>query len=236
MVSYRLRVYADPIGVNSISVQTTSGVQVGIVTPLGDNTPGYDEDSITAPLRFVPSIKSGYEFTRWVINADGVKTYSTDIILYFYNNQNATDVQVRIEFKQESIPQTYYANIVFNANGGSGVPNPLYGSSQQNYINFTIPYLVPSRQGYSFVGWHRNPASTYAEYYPGSNVQVTDVSTVYPGPTFTLYAVWELVTDDGVLYICDGATFYRYKPYIYVNGWQEATPYIFDGGSWRKSQ
>lgn len=235
MVSYRLRIYADPIGINSISVQTTSGAQVGVVTPLGDNTPGYDEDSITAPLRLVPSIKSGYTFTMWVINADGVKTYSTDTILYFYNNQNATDVQIRIEFEQEQAPQTYYANIAFDANGGSGAPSTLYGNSQQTYIVFTLPYNTPTRPGYTFLGWHRNKLSSEPEYYIGSQVTITNVSTVYPGPTFTLYAVWQQSTGDGCVYIYNGSTYSRYKPYIYVGGWKETEPYVYNG-KWTQSK
>lgn len=231
-MSYRIRVYAPTVGVNLVSLYTWSGSLVTSSAPAGESTPCIDEDYVSASTRITASLQDGYQVKQWIISEDGVVTYQTSATCT-YTIGTATNVQIRLEVQQQTV---YYANIAFSANGGSNAPNTLYGSSYDNYIVFTLPYTVPTRDGYTFLGWHRSQSYTVPEYYPGSQVTITNVSTVYPGPTFTLYAVWELITDDGVIYIYDGATFYKYKPYIYTNGWQEAIPYIFDSGTWRKSQ
>lgn len=130
---------------------------------------------------------------------------------------------------------TYYAYIAFDANGGTGAPGNVYGTSEYgtSYVVISIPYEQPTRNGYTFVGWHRSASATSPEYYSGSNITLTNVSTTYPGPQFLLYAVWEKSSSSGNIYISNGVTYNPYEVYIYNGGWRKYIPYVFNG-SWRQ--
>ncbi len=73
--------------------------------------------------------------------------------------------------------------VTFDANGGSNPP-----ATQMAYSGSTITLssTIPTRSGYTFVGWAMSSTATSASYFPGSSYKVT-------GNT-TLYAVWSNVT------------------------------------------
>lgn len=73
--------------------------------------------------------------------------------------------------------------ITFDDNGGSGGPG-----STTKWINedLAIPSAVPTRSGYTFLGWSRSSSATSAEYQPGQTYYGT-ADTAY-----TLYAIWSL--------------------------------------------
>ncbi|MBO5065590.1 MAG: InlB B-repeat-containing protein, partial [Clostridia bacterium] len=76
-----------------------------------------------------------------------------------------------------SIKRKY--TISYNANGGSGAPAAqykLYGDT------ITLSSTVPTRSGYTFLGWDNASSATTAQYNPGSSYSA-DASV-------TLYAVW----------------------------------------------
>lgn len=212
---YRLRVYAPTNGVVLLYVTINGGSS--IVYPAGESTPCYDNSNVNASISISPTIASGYVFSRWVINIDGSTEYSNNEHLSLPYNSGWANVFVRLEVIQA---QTYYANIAFNANGGAGAPDTMYGQAQTPYIIFTLPYTTPTRTGYAFLGWNRASYATTPEYYPGSTVQIADVSTVSPGPTFTLYAVWQESSQSSAR--------------IYNGGWRKAAPMVFNG-SYRKA-
>ena len=75
-------------------------------------------------------------------------------------------------------PNTY--TVRYNANGGSGAPSAqtkIYGKT------LTLSGTVPTRNGYTFIGWGLSGSSTYASFHPGDPYS-TNASR-------TLYAVWE---------------------------------------------
>lgn len=70
--------------------------------------------------------------------------------------------------------------IQYNSNGGTGAP-----SSQTKIYNIdlTLSYTVPTRNGYTFLGWSKNSNATSVDYYAGS---------IYSeNKDATLYAVWQ---------------------------------------------
>ena len=84
--------------------------------------------------------------------------------------------------------------VTYNANGGTGAPGPQtkwYGST------IKLSTIVPTRAGYTFLGWHPTSTSTTAQYQPGATFG-SDTDT-------TLYAVWKADTYT-VSYDANGGT------------------------------
>ena len=73
-----------------------------------------------------------------------------------------------------------FCTITFNANHGSGAPAALTACRG---ASSTLPGGVPTRTGYSFLGWSTSSSATTASYSPGGTIVVS-------GNT-TLYAVWK---------------------------------------------
>ena len=77
----------------------------------------------------------------------------------------------------------------YDANGGTGAPASQTHTATSKYegsYTFTISSQVPTREGYTFLGWSTNPNATTADRQPGGSIVVTG--------TTTLYAVWETKT------------------------------------------
>lgn len=70
--------------------------------------------------------------------------------------------------------------VSYNANGGSGAP-----SSQTKYYNstLTLSSTVPTRSGYTFLGWGTSASATSVAYAKGSSYTANSGTT--------LYAVWK---------------------------------------------
>ena len=74
--------------------------------------------------------------------------------------------------------------ITFNANGGSGAPNPTiytWDKSGSTYTNLASG--TPTRSGKTFKGWSDSSTATSASYSPGQTWYCSNGSR-------TLYAVW----------------------------------------------
>lgn len=119
------------------------------------------------------------------------------------------------------VAQTYYAQIAFNANGGSGAPATQSVSQQSttSYVEFYIPYTTPTRPGYVFGGWTLN--GTTGQVYP-AGAKITVYGHNYPpGLTHTLYAYWTQDTSGGM--------------WLYQNNrWAKGAPWIYTGSRWIK--
>lgn len=84
----------------------------------------------------------------------------------------------------------YNYTLAYNANGGSGAPSNQTGSNTGTspYYTFTVSSTVPTRTGYTFLGWSTSSSATSASYTGGSSITVTSSGTT------TLYAVWKADT------------------------------------------
>ena len=79
-------------------------------------------------------------------------------------------------FTKETV-QTY--TVSYNANGGSGAPS----SQTKTYgVTLTLSSVVPTRSGYTFMGWGTTSSSTSASYSAGGSY--TNNASI------TLYAIW----------------------------------------------
>ena len=72
--------------------------------------------------------------------------------------------------------------VTYNANGGSGAPASQTAISG---INLTLSSTVPTRSGYTFLGWSTDSNATTATYAKGA--------TYTANKSVTLYAVWEAI-------------------------------------------
>lgn len=133
--------------------------------------------------------------------------------------------------------QTYYAYINFNANGGSGAPSTQYGSETNNtgYVTFYLPSTAPTRPGYIFAGWSLNADGSGNIYGAGAKIILYSGTTVSPGYSHTLYAVWTEDTSGRVWLSPNGTGYNRGGVWLYANYWRKGILWICTGGTtWKR--
>lgn len=223
-------------GITSANVYTDGGALLASgITPLGTSTQAWSKSGVTTGLSITPNLQSGVSVSRWIINVDGVKYEQYTHTCSIGYDGSASQIQIRLEVTGTPTT-TYYAYLSFNANGGSGAPSTVYGSSSDGtgYVQMTIPYTQPTRSGYIFAGWSIYADGTGTIRYPGGTYTGYG-SPNYPGTAHTLYAVWTKQASTGKVQIGNGYGFNSYTPYIWYNGgWQKAVPYVWYNGGWRK--
>lgn len=129
--------------------------------------------NVTLTLSDTTPTRDGYTFLGWSTNsaaisaeykAGGGYTGNADVTLYAVWEK-----------------KTY--TVSYDANGGSGAPDAqtkTYGTA------LTLSGIVPSRMGYTFLGWSTDSTATAEEYKSGSSYVANE--------NVTLYAVWKANT------------------------------------------
>ena len=148
----------------------------------GSNT-NIEEGTYTSITTSYPS-KTGYTFLGWATSSSSsTVSYTSGESFYIYSNLYLYPVYSQ---------NTY--TISYNANGGSGAP-----SSQTKYYGtaLTLSSTIPTRSGYTFLGWSTSSTATSATYAAGGSY--TNNSSA------TLYAVWQ-ATDYTVSYDANGGS------------------------------
>ena len=80
-----------------------------------------------------------------------------------------------------SMPQK---SITYNANGGNGEPTT---QTAKSGATITLSTTIPTRSGYTFMGWATSSSATSATYFPGISYKITE--------DVTLYALWSSATN-----------------------------------------
>lgn len=94
-------------------------------------------------------------------------------------NATETKILVRSSFSVLGSSETSY-KVNYNANGGSGAPSAQTKAPDAALI---LSSKIPTRSGYTFLGWSPNSEATSASYQPGD---------IYSkNASVTLYAIWE---------------------------------------------
>lgn len=125
----------------------------------------------TIPIPNTIPTKKGYKFKGWTTSSTGttVQYNPGDKISYTGSN-------IKLYAIWEN--GTYYT-INYNMNGGSGAIATDYVSIGES---FKISSTLPTRTGYTFVGWGLSASDTYATYRPSQIVEFKENTT--------LYAIW----------------------------------------------
>ena len=132
------------------------------------------------PRKFVDSfhvpdcnpVRDGYTFLGWAMN-------KTATVPAFYAHSNsATGINTNMTLYAVWAPKTDLYLICYNPNGGTGGPKQQMGETIKK-----ISSTVPTRSGYTFLGWAETPDATTAIYTAGGSATIKY--------SRTLYAVWQ---------------------------------------------
>ena len=136
----------------------------------GSGSPGNQTKTYGQTLKLSTAVptRSGYRFTGWR-GSDGTN--------YAAGANYTGNAALTLTAQWQVI--TY--SVTFNANGGSGAPS---AQTKTHGTTLKLSNTVPTRSGYTFVGWGTSASASSASYQPGGN---------YTGnAAIVLYAIWSL--------------------------------------------
>ena len=150
--------------INKIFYQTSLSVSNGSVKPTKVIT--MEGDSFSIPSATPDDY---YVFKGWYTNS----SYSGSAITTYTPSVNST-----LYGKMELLPEY---TISYDANGGTGAP-----ASQTKIEGFDLKLstTIPTRTGYTFLGWSTSSTANSVEYNPGD--------TYTSDANLTLYALWQI--------------------------------------------
>ena len=143
-----------------------------------------------ANFTLVNPTKSGYDFAGWT-GSNGTTPQTTVTI-----NKGSTGNKT---YTANWTPKTY--EVTLNKNGGSGGTSTLYGRytdgvyldsarTSQNMTTSNNPITIPTKTGYTFMGYYNGASSQEVPVSFGDYVSYTPPTTSYP--TDTSYTGYEL--------------------------------------------
>ena len=141
-----------------------------------NNTSGQYPYTVYKKLGSAPS-RNYYKFKGWA-RSSGSSSGSAAGSNYSVLIPTADTASVTYDFY--ATWEHVNVTCTFNANGGSGAPSAI---THWGGYSIDIPSTVPTRSGYTFVGWALSADATSASYYAGQ----TEVPLY---GNVTLYAVW----------------------------------------------
>lgn len=163
----------DPIIDYTLSFDANGGT--GGPTPQQEST----RDVCTIRVPGDIPVREGYTFMGWSESRDGDVAVMPDEDYVMHG----TDVTLYAVW-QGNTPY----RLTFDANGGTDVPDDIAVEGEPGGHTFRIPAKVPTKEGYTFIGW-ATTADGVAEYIADMEYTVTTEGT------HTLHAVWTKDTE-----------------------------------------
>lgn len=130
------------------------------------------------------TVNSGYQIVGWSKEANAnPKTWALNMSGTTACNKGTT---IYLVAKDPNPQVTYTLN--YHANGGdeNSVPASQTEKSNTGKATFTVSSAIPTRDGYTFLGWADKADATAVQYHGGDKITLTK-----DNPTKTIYAVWE---------------------------------------------
>ena len=130
------------------------------------------------------SVNSGYQIVGWSKESNANPT------VWPLNKTGTTacnkGTTIYLVAKDPNPQVTYTLN--YHANGGdeNSVPASQTEKSNTGKATFTVSSAIPTRDGYTFLGWADDADATAVQYHGGDKITLTK-----DNPTKTIYAVWK---------------------------------------------
>lgn len=177
-----------------------SGASNVPATQHGSNSSVYIQFS----LPYTTPVRSGYDFTGWLVSGSGVSAGTTrqpggSLTVAGTTSYPGQHYTLTAQW-DSSAPssKTYYVNLAYDANGGNGAPSTQYESATKTgseiddvYVRCQISWTVPYKSGYVFAGWYlsTDTSANPTLYQSGQDIILWG-STSTSGQTHTLVAKW----------------------------------------------
>lgn len=158
----------------------------------------------TAEERVIPIAKSeptyqSFRFAGWTTTSGG-QTPEYGVYGYYTNQGEGSALTPEIKLEKNT---TLYAvwiqkyMLAYDANGGDQASTPAYhmayatlGSDPTTTQTFIIGTAIPTREGYTFLGWAKDSTATEPTHQPGKDLLVSG-NADGSDTAVTLYAVWQ---------------------------------------------
>ena len=166
--------------------------QTGSVSAMSDqNTvPSYAVDAIKQSQRY--GLINGFKDGTFRPNALSTRAHVAAVIY------RMADLVKRAKAENTSggggggsSSTTYTYTLTYDANGGvlTGAPSATETTKKTSYT-FKVTDAIPTRDGYTFLGWAKDKNATTATFFAGNDYTMTSANT-----SETLYAVWQKAHD-----------------------------------------
>lgn len=145
-----------------------------------------DSDTYSFTIPSATPTRSGYTFLGWYpsSNYTGNTLYNAGDSYSVGKNVYAGTLYA---IWSANTTTTYNYTLIYNANGGTGVPSNTTASSSATSATLTVSSTVPTYEHHTFYHWcDQSVYSTGAKLYDGGNTVTLSSSS----PSLTLYALW----------------------------------------------
>ena len=159
-----------------------TGAPANTVVQTQDPGPGGGIDYVDVRVDYGEPTRSGYTFKNWKYTQYDVTKYVVggDEVTFQYNFVGSDQYKTITLYAQW---QTDTYTVSFDANGGTGAPA---AQTKTHGTNLTLSSTVPTRTGYTFVGWNTKSDGSGVGYSPGG--------TYSANAGVILYAIWARLT------------------------------------------
>jgi len=209
---YKMRPHCSSRIVNPYGYSVSSGLNVSLWPDVTDNTQWWGFEAVSG----------GYVIRNMQNQSCVLDVSGSNVIVSTY-----TGATSQIWSLESAIQYT----VSYNANGGSGAP---VSQTKTHGKSLTLSSKVPTRTGYTFLGWSTNSTATSATYSAGGSF-TANADTA-------LYAVWKAnssalnlnssnhaqITTGGEIKYFSYTPSYSGKYVIYSTGSLDSRVYLYD--------
>lgn len=129
--------------------------------------------------------RDGYTFLGWAVTSYAINSS------YAAGSTISVGETITLYAVWSAVGSTYTHTLNYSANGGIGAPQINAMIDSNPTLSMTVGIKIPTRSGYTFLGWGTLSTDMEASYQAGDQITVAN-------GTIMLYAVWEQITSPSV--------------------------------------